>query len=458
MTKQGHTSTGRGRQWRNRAQYRLSIRFIGLLIGAILALSASIIGITIVETYESTKEQTAMLSETMGKADTDSQEAWIDFLQTYTSGESSPYYVRVVLESGEVIYSHQAKNLFSAFSDFKQLLFFNDILWADDFEPYYYSVVTKGGAKVAILVEMEDEFGLIEGIISLTFVTTLLVIVIGSIVTYRFAGTFSRPLIQMNREISELSAEKNGEQLLTVPVSPQEVTNVSQSFNELLQEQRESLEREKQFVTDASHELRTPLAAIRGHVNLIKRRGEKHPEVIPKSIAFIDSESKRMEGLVEQLLKLGRTKGERSEVQLSELIVQVIEELQVMIPQQVEINVDQGVTILGNREGLHQIIRNLIENAVKYTEAHGEIHITLKRQDSKAEFEVADTGIGISDADKQHIFERFYRADQSRSSQVSGTGIGLSIVKALVEEYDGDIQVLDNSPKGSRFIIHFPVK
>lgn len=442
--------------WRNSMQYRLSIRFILLLTCSILVLSLSIVGIALTELYESTREQGALFVDTMEKAETNSQEEWLDFLETYTSGENSPYYARIVLESGEVIYSYSARELFSDFSQFRQLLFFSDILWTDDFEPYYYVSVDKGGNKAAVLIEMEDKLDLVEGIVSLTFVLTLLIVIIGSVITYRFARNFSQPLTRMNHEISSLRLDEKQSGELTVPDSPQEVKTVSESFNQLLDQQRKSLEREKQFVADASHELRTPLAAIRGHVNLINRRGEQHPEVIPKSISFIDRESKRMEEMVKQLLTLGRTTGERKEIDLSQLIFQTVEELQVMMPQQLIMEIEKQVVVFGNHEHFYQIVRNLIENAVKYTEADGTITLRLKQSEDQIYFEVADTGIGIADPEKRQIFERFYRADQSRSSKIAGSGIGLSIVRELTLFYGGTIYVEDNQPKGSRFILSIP--
>lgn len=451
---------GKNRQksrWRNSTQYRLSIRFILVLACSILVLSLSIIGVTITELYDSTKEQSELLVETMQKADTKTQEEWIDFLETYTSGESSPYYVRTVLDSGEVIYSHDARVLFADFSQFKQLLVFTNVLWTEDFDPYYYMRVDKDGDQVAVLVEMGDKLDLIEGIVSLTVALTILIVILGSGIIYRFARNFSRPLAQMDQEISSLEGNEDQQKYLTVPDSPEEVRTVSESFNQLLEKQRQSLEREKQFVADASHELRTPLTAIRGHVNLINRRGKEHPEVIPKSIAFIDRESKRMEVMVEQLLTLGRTEADRTTLDFSQLIIQTADELQVMMPQQLMLEVEEGILVSGNQEHFYQIIRNLIENAVKYTETDGMICLRLKRKNNRVDFEVADTGIGISDKEKELIFERFYRADQSRSSKISGSGIGLSIVRALTLLYEGTIHVEDNEPKGSRFILHFPI-
>ncbi|MFD1901938.1 sensor histidine kinase [Enterococcus termitis] len=277
--------------------------------------------------------------------------------------------------------------------------------------------------------------------------------------TYRFSKKLTGSLAVMNEEITKLEGSGE-EQVLTVPKTPQEVRNISRSFNQLLDRQRLSLKREQQFVTDASHELRTPLAAIRGHVNLIKRRGEKHPEVIPTSLAYIDKESKRMELLVEQLLTLGRleTLAEAEAFDLSLLIQQTLDELSVMMNQELNVQIKAGIMIKGQKEHFYQITRNLVENAMKYTETSGTITVSLDSNEHQLVFSVEDSGVGIPDEDKAKVFERFYRVDQSRSSEIAGTGIGLAIVKGLVEHYHGTITITDAQPKGTCFTVSFSKK
>ncbi|MHC5216228.1 sensor histidine kinase [Enterococcus sp. LJL128] len=449
----------RQNSWRNSSRHQLSVRFTLLLSAAILLLSFSIVAVLTRELYDSTKNQAEMLTETMENADTENQAKWLDFLETYTSGDSSPYLVRVTLSSGEVIFSHEAKTVFNHFSSMKQLFFLDNILWDSDGDPYFYTTMAKDGATAAILVDIEDQFELIQSVLILTSILTIVILLIGSILIYRFANVFSRPLRLMNEEIGELSRTEEQEGVLTVPNSPQEVKYVSESFNDLLMKQRNSMEREKQFVTDVSHELRTPLAAIRGHVDLINRRGTKHPEVIPKSIHYIDSESRRMTVMVEQLLVLGRGEQKASSMlHFSAVLQLMLDELQVMIQQEIVTEIDEQVYLEINEDNLRQIIRNLIENAAKYTTIDGKIFIRLLQKKESVDFEVADTGLGITEEDKELIFNRFYRADRSRSSRISGSGVGLAIVQELVKQYHGSIEVLDNAPQGSRFIVRFPIK
>ncbi|GGC89445.1 sensor histidine kinase [Enterococcus wangshanyuanii] len=443
---------------KNTTQFQLTIWFIGLLVSAVLILSVLIIGITIAELYDSTEKQAVLLEDSLKRSEAEDEEDWEAVLTSYRTQDKSSYLIRVGLNSGAIIYSSEdAQEIYAEFPRLKQLFFLDQVLWTSEMEPYFYRSFEDGNGKVTMLVDMEDQFEVIGRIFSLTMLLTIVVIAVGSFVTYRFSKKLSGSLVVMNEEITKLESSVD-EQVLTVPKTPQEVQNISRSFNQLLNRQRLSLKREQQFVTDASHELRTPLAAIRGHVNLIKRRGEKHPEVIPTSLSYIDKESKRMEILVNQLLTLGRLEnfGEGERIDLSQLIQQTVDELSVMMTQELTVQIEAGIMITGQKEHFYQIARNLIENAMKYTEKNGQISIRLSSDAKQIYFAVEDSGMGIPDEAKEKVFERFYRVDQSRSSEIAGTGIGLAIVKSLVEHYNGTIQITDVQPEGTCFTVSFP--
>lgn len=438
-------------------QYQLTVRFITVLVVAVLLLSTAITLMTSLAIYDATKKQTKLLVSSLMESKAESSHEWKELLETHIPNDNSPNFIRVVLKSGEVVYSEEAENLYQEFPSFTHFFFAKRLLWDDDFDPYYYRTVEKNGASISVLVEMEDSFDIIGDIVFFTVLLTLIVIIIGGLMTYRFAKKISRSLTRMNSEIMTLTTSQTEGGLLTEPDSPIEVANISSSFNQLITEQRASMRREKQFVTDASHELRTPLTAIRGHVNLIKRRGEKHPEIIPTSLNYLDKESKRMEGLVEQLLTLGRHEKGHDSIDFSNLVYETVAEFQLIHSQQIELHLEEEIILIGSYEHYYQIIRNLLENALKYSHSDDQVEVTLALSESDVLFCVTDTGIGISDEDKPHIFERFYRADQSRSSLITGSGIGLSLVKELVEGYGGVIEVADNVPKGTCFSIKFPL-
>lgn len=424
-------------------QHQLMIYFTSITLVIILILGISMLVATGLRLLESSQQETAAIEDALSQVDTQTNQEWQDTLRLYIAADDPRYFIRVALADGSAVYSSNAYSLYNQFDQLEQVFFLPDILWAEG-TPHYFHQFNVQGTDVAILTDMEDNFEILQTLVQWIALISIVVLVLGVIIIRRLSKKISAPLIIMNREIQQLTPEDVGA-TLTEPEQPQEVHNLAKSFNQLLVSQQETLAREQQFITDASHELKTPLAAIRGHVNLIQRRGEQHPEVIPKSLAFVDKESKRMESLTQQLLLLGREKqtSDQVVVPLNDLLQQILEEFQGIAQQRVIIEADPQVTLLGNKSQFYQIFRNLIENAVKYTPVNGEIVIQLSKRSDHIVFSVSNTGTNIPDNEKAHIFERFYRVDQSRSSEIPGSGIGLAIVNQLVKLYNGEITVSD---------------
>ena len=275
----------------------------------------------------------------------------------------------------------------------------------------------------------------------------------------RFAHKWSRPIQTMNTEIQDIRKNKTPERKITVPNNPLEIKNLARSFNNLLSFQNNALKREQQFVSDASHELKTPIAAIRGHVNLIKRRGKSNPEIISTSLDYIDSESKKMQLMVNELLTLGRIDQNNDDVapiDLVKIVSDVVSEVQTVYPQKITAKLPEQLLYPIKPTDFRNIAHNLVENAAKYSPENSDISVLLKNEDEKLLFQVADHGIGISRENREKIFERFYREDKSHSSKVNGSGLGLAIVKAEVDKYHGQITVEDNSPQGTIFSVYLP--
>ena len=203
----------------------------------------------------------------------------------------------------------------------------------------------------------------------------------------------------MNAEIQDIRKNKTPERKVTIPDNPLEIRNLAQSFNNLLSFQNNALKREQQFVSDASHELKTPIAAIRGHVNLIKRRGQSNPEIISTSLDYIDSESKKMQLIVNELLTLGRIDQNNDDVtpiDLVKIVSDVVNEVQTVYPQKIISNLPEQLLFPIKPTDFRNIAHNLVENAAKYSPADSEINVVLKKQADKLLFQVADHGIGIS--------------------------------------------------------------
>ncbi|WP_158610646.1 sensor histidine kinase [Lactiplantibacillus garii] len=320
-----------------------------------------------------------------------------------------------------------------------------------------------GAEKKRVYYETWTSLNTVIHIFKLILGDMLLVLMICGVLGYFVMGwlakRLNRPLADLTRAASRINHAENVSyhEALPVPDHPAEVHHLGLEINELLQSLNEQVLRDHQFVSDASHELRTPLTAIRGHISLIKRRGEQHPEIIPRSLNFIDHESHRMETLVESLLRLSRM--DHVDVaggyyDLTKLVEETVTNYRENLPQPIRLHVPpSALTAYVNADSLQQILVALLSNASKYSPTNAPITVTLTTLNGQPTVTVADRGMGIPDDNKPHVFERFYRVDQARSQEIPGTGLGLAIVARLVDLNHATISVHDNQPRGTIFTL-----
>lgn len=231
----------------------------------------------------------------------------------------------------------------------------------------------------------------------------------------------------------------------------------------------------KDFVANVSHELRTPLTSIKGYVEALLDGAKDDPAASTKFLSIILKQSDRLNLIIEDLLELSKI--ESGGVLLKEEPLElrsVIERTLSMIKPIADKNRHRLVTVVdpslppvaGDEDRLVQVLTNLLDNAVKYTPSGGTITVGAKlapavgNAESSAraiELSVADTGIGIPEADRPRVFERFYRVDKARSRELGGTGLGLAIVKHIIEGHGGQVWVEANHPQGSRFVVRLPL-
>ncbi|MFX3631980.1 MAG: sensor histidine kinase [Candidatus Pristimantibacillus sp.] len=237
---------------------------------------------------------------------------------------------------------------------------------------------------------------------------------------------------------------------------------------------------QRRFVSDASHELRTPLTTIRGNIELLQRMWTKsmdpqalngivlaldkqHWELSNEAMQDISGEAKRMSTLVNDLLALARADAgyimEKSSLSMQLLVEKVARRAQ-LLPHSAEwkqgdLSSLADVNVYGNQDYLQQLLFIFIENAFKYT-LEGSVELSAQRKEDQIGIVIRDTGIGMNPNEVPHIFDRFYRADESRGQTV-GTGLGLSIAKWIIDEHKGSIEVTTMEGKGSVFIIWLPI-
>jgi two-component system phosphate regulon sensor histidine kinase PhoR len=219
----------------------------------------------------------------------------------------------------------------------------------------------------------------------------------------------------------------------------------------------------RDFLANASHELRTPLTSIQGFASTLLETPLEGPER-RNYLEVIARNAERLSSLIDDLLELSQIEGRREplrrdEVEVVDVASRLLEDLAPRLEQHslnASLGGDASARAFGDRRAIEQVLSNLLDNAVKYSDEGGTIDVTIDERSDRVEVTVADSGIGIPAADLDRVFERFYRVDKARSRALGGTGLGLSIVKHLVQGMGGDIRVASQLGKGSTFRFWLP--
>jgi two-component system OmpR family sensor kinase len=226
---------------------------------------------------------------------------------------------------------------------------------------------------------------------------------------------------------------------------------------------RASEDRMRRFVADASHELRTPLTSIRGFAELHRQGAVRDPREVARLMRRVEDEAMRMGMLVDDLLLLARMDQERPldhrPVDLLTVVADVVHDARAVAPdRRIELDVvDAPPIVLGDDARLHQVVQNLVTNALRHTPDNTVVEVRLRSQDLRAVIEVVDHGPGLSPQLRERVFERFYRVESSRTRDSGGAGLGLAIVAALVSAHRGAVSVDETPGGGATFRVMLPL-
>jgi len=263
--------------------------------------------------------------------------------------------------------------------------------------------------------------------------------------------------------ISSIDANKLDKRI-TVDTSQNELKELASAINGMLNRINSSYKAQVRFVSDASHELRTPISVIQGYVNLLDRWGKDDPEVMQESINAIKAEAENMKELIEQLLFLARSDNDTINLQMDsfdccDVVDEVVKETQMIDKSHnFQLDLSRPAYVNADRQLIKQAIRIFVDNSIKFTPNGNNIVLRVGKRDNKVHIVIQDSGIGIHPKDLPHIFDRFYRSDESRARKTGGTGLGLSIAKWIIERHDGYIEVLSRINVSTRFTIVLPAK
>jgi two-component system OmpR family sensor kinase len=278
-----------------------------------------------------------------------------------------------------------------------------------------------------------------------------------------------RPLVAVEETAEKIAAGDLSARLPDAKPDT-EVGRLVSSLNAMLAQIEESFaarteseNKLRRFVADASHELRTPLTAIRGFAELHRQGAVKGDAATSELVGRIENESVRMGALVEDLLMLARLDQSRelvnAPVNLTELVTEAIESARAAGPEHpITLNLPEEAFVLGDARKIHQVVANLLANARIHTPVGTPITVSIDSNDEGTTIAIADAGPGLTENDQARIFERFYRADPSRNrSKDEGSGLGLSIVDAVMQAHGGKVGVSSTLGKGATFTVFFPL-
>jgi len=277
------------------------------------------------------------------------------------------------------------------------------------------------------------------------------------------SGRALKPVHELTAAALTISIE-NLSKRLPVPSTRDELARLTEVWNGMLERLESAVKTLSQFVADASHELRTPLAVIRTTAELALRRA-RSPEAYRDSLQEIVAESERMTQLVEDLLLLARSDTGSVEMPLApvdarEVVREVCSEMRALARLRrihiLEPPQESAAMISGNRPALHRLSLVLLDNALKYSPAGGDVNITVEQRDSTVSIAIEDSGPGISEADLPHIFKRFYRADRARTD--TGYGLGLSLAESIARTHGASIEVHRTARASTVFRVVFTAR
>ena len=253
------------------------------------------------------------------------------------------------------------------------------------------------------------------------------------------------------------------DQRISVDESHKELKELAQAINLMLNRISASYQSQIRFVSDASHELRTPISVIQGYVNLLDRWGKNDEKALQESIDAIKSETENMKTLVEHLLFLARGDNDTLQLHLekfdiSELVEEIVREAKMIdTAHDFQMQLQHPVMLIADRQLMKQAIRILLDNSIKFTPDNESIVLKVMESDNQVKISVQDNGIGIPPEDLPHIFDRFYRSDESRARKTGGSGLGLSIAKWIIERHLGQFEVISRVDIGTRTTIILPL-
>lgn len=270
-----------------------------------------------------------------------------------------------------------------------------------------------------------------------------------------------RPLREMGHTAHRI-ADGDLSQRVREDQTMDEVGDMAKSFNYMAEHLQDAWQAQRQFAADASHELRTPLTSIAGYIDVLNKGAKDDPATLSRVLGSMRGEVDRMTRLVRDLVSLARLDAgdelRLERLDLTRLVEDVYEQAKALAPsREINLRANDSAWVEVDVDRMRQVLLDLADNAIKYTPPEAHINFAVQCYDSTAQVSVADNGPGIPAEDRAHLFDRFYRAEQSRTREKGGAGLGLAIAKKIVDAHRGSISVAAPDEGGTVFSVRLPL-
>ncbi len=368
------------------------------------------------------------------------------------------YNNRIIYNTGEKYIlkdkgNNDAGKVFTAESGENKIIFLSDTVTLND------------GARITIQVvkDMDNEENFIHALAGIMLFIDILVFLLAIIGGYLISRKALSPIDKITNQAKQISASDLSARI-KIDGPDDELKRLSDTFNDLIARIQCSYEKQNRFTLDASHELATPLAVIKGYIDVLDRWGKDDRDVLNESISSIKVELANMISLLDTLLFLSKGdneiyKMEKTKFWMNHLIKEIVKESH-LVDEKHSIVCSEypEFQIEGDRRLIKQMLRAIVDNSIKYSPEDTKINIEYSVSEDKAIIEISDEGIGIPEEDLTHIFDRFYRVDKARSRSIGGSGLGLSLVKWIVDIHKGSIEAESEIGKGTKMKIALPLR
>lgn len=339
---------------------------------------------------------------------------------------------------------------------------------------YVYDTLVRVNAAQAVWIRSYASLSMMQllgtSMIRIWVILIPFLLIFSALVGYLITGRAFRPIQAINETAEEIAQSGDlTKRITTQQMQKDELYRLSETFNQMFDKLQAAFESEKQFTSDASHELRTPVAVVMAQAEYLVEKfdaaektdvAEKADAAEKKAAEIILHQTNRMSKLITELLMISRMENNKlslheEEIDVSELVQMVQEEMEEQAQEKhitLETRLQEHVFLQADQTMLMRVFVNLIGNAIKYGKDGGFVRISVKQgENGKVSCSVADNGIGISPENQTKIWQRFYQVDPARTTDGSGSGLGLFMVKWIIEKYGGKITVESQEGEGSTF-------